>query len=705
MGADAVMRKPLAFILLFLLNGSTAPAAADQNDLSARYRVWLNQEVVHIMARGEKEAFLKLESNELRDRFIEIFWEKRDPTPGTLRNEFREEHYERIEFANKNFGPRGQQNGWRTERGRIYILLGKPKERLEFPSDSLVYPLELWFYSSDKRIESVSFFYLIFFKRSGAGDYVLYSPLMDGPQSLSWKGNFDFDSSEIMRALQLLHYEVAQAALSLNPLDPGNPMASEVLLAGIDSYPERMVDSKWANEFLETKGKVEVIYDFSPLMITPTLIIFSPPDGRQQLHYGFMLRPDEIEMGSYKDEYYAAFEIISSLADMQGQTIYEKPSTMEINWSAAQFEQNKSKPLFFSDIIPVVSGEFALTIRVRNKVSRKYFLIHRTVSAPRPLADSFAISDLLLNFNYEKITAIPGSAAPFRFFNIQYSPSPTNEVADFENVHLFCQLSYPPHVDGRPQVGEIRYEFDIYAGDQLVKKMTHIIERDRVNPMGISYMSRQMPVSELGPGNYRLDVKVSEDLRGRSALRSLPFAVKPPEKIVRPFTLKLQNEINLNNVGLQIARAKQLIAVGERENAISDLRGVLKKDQANIEAAVLLGEILFDLGRQQEAFEAARSAQQYNPNNRSLVLTMARSCAGLGDLEKAAGFYERLLFVNGNDFEVLNEVAEIYVLQGSAEKARERWRKSLEVNPEQPEIKQKLEERLPTGYGREADYR
>ncbi len=686
-----MMRKTLAFFLLFLLSGSTTPAAADQKDLPARYDTWLKIEVVHIITREEKEAFLKLESDELRDRFVEIFWEKRDPTPGTARNEFKREHYERIEFANKNFGPRGQKNGWRTERGRIYILLGKPKERLEFPSDSLIYPLELWFYSSDRRIDTASFFYLIFFKRSGAGEYVLYHPLMDGPQALSWKGNFDFSTDEIMQALQLLHYEVAQAALSLNPLDPGNPMSSEILLANIDAYPERMVDSAWATAFLDTKGKVDVIYDFQPLQLSPVTIVFSPPDGRRQLHYGFMLRPDEIDMGSYDDEYYAAFEIISSIADKQGEMIFEKSSTKEITWTVDQFVLNRNKPLLFSDVLPVVSGDFTFTIRVRNKVSRKYFLINQPVTVPRPMSDTFHLSDLILNFSYEKTQASPGFTAPFRFFNIQYKPSPTNEVAGFENVHVFFQLDYPPHKGGLPQVGRLTYEFDIYDGDQLVKKMTHIIEPDRINPMGISYMSRQLPISELSPGEYRLEVRASEDLGGRTASRSLPFSIKPPEKILRPVDLPLQTAINLNNLELLLARAKQLLALHERHDAIAELRQVLKRDPSHVEAAVLLCETLNELGLHSEAYEAAFSVQQHDPNNRRLVLAMARSCTGLGDLEKAAGFYERLLFVNADDFEVLNEVAEIYLLQGLLQKARERWRKSLEINPEQPEIRLKLD--------------
>jgi len=396
--------KRILFVVIACLSlaGSAETSRADEKELRASHRKWLEEEAVYIITKEEKEVFLKLDSDELRDKFIERFWEMRDPTPGTVRNEFREEHYKRIEFANKNFGPRGHKTGWRTERGRIYILLGKPKERLEYSSDSLVYPVELWFYASDGRIPNASFFYLIFFKRSGAGDYTLYHPVLDTPNALSWKGNFGYDEEEVLKGLEMLNPELARAAISLNPLAPGDSMASEVLLGNIDSYPERMVDSEWATTFLETKGKVDVAYDFQPLQLNSIAIVFLPPDGRQQLHYGFMMKPKEIDIGFYSDEYYAAFEVISSLADPEGAIVYEKTSATEIRWTAKEFAKNRSKPLFFSDVIPIVPGDFTFTIRVRNKVSRKYFLITRPVHAAQPQSESFHLSNLLLMFSYQK---------------------------------------------------------------------------------------------------------------------------------------------------------------------------------------------------------------------------------------------------------------------------------------------------------------
>ncbi len=126
------------------------------------YASWLQEEVVYIITAQERAAFVGLSTNAERDRFIEQFWQRRDPTPGTRENEFRDEHYGRIAYANEHFasslpGPAGA--GWRTDRGHIYIVYGKPDEIESHPSGGKynrpiqegggtvsTFPFEIWRY-------------------------------------------------------------------------------------------------------------------------------------------------------------------------------------------------------------------------------------------------------------------------------------------------------------------------------------------------------------------------------------------------------------------------------------------------------------------------------------------------------------------------------------------------------------------------------
>jgi GWxTD domain-containing protein len=139
-----------------------ATAAVRTQTAQIPVQPWLDQEVVYIITAEERAAFLSLTNNEERARFIEQFWQRRDPTPGTPENEFKQEHYRRIDYANSHFGARlatPPVAGWKTDRGRTYIMYGRPDEIESHPSGGTyerpiqqgggtmsTFPFEIWLY-------------------------------------------------------------------------------------------------------------------------------------------------------------------------------------------------------------------------------------------------------------------------------------------------------------------------------------------------------------------------------------------------------------------------------------------------------------------------------------------------------------------------------------------------------------------------------
>src|SRR5271170_429207 len=101
-------------------------------ELSKTYKKWLNEDVVWIITDEERAAFKQLSNDEERDNFIEAFWQRRDPTPDTEENEYKEEHYRRIAYANEHFA--AGIPGWKSDRGRIYIMYGPADEIDSHPS-------------------------------------------------------------------------------------------------------------------------------------------------------------------------------------------------------------------------------------------------------------------------------------------------------------------------------------------------------------------------------------------------------------------------------------------------------------------------------------------------------------------------------------------------------------------------------------------
>lgn len=120
--------------------------SAQRADPALQYNAWISEDVAYISEVHERTAFLRLHTDEERERFIEQFWLRRDPDPATLVNEFKEEHYRRIAYANVRFA-QGPTPGWRTDRGRVYIVHGPADEIEMFPNAAAnEFPFERWLY-------------------------------------------------------------------------------------------------------------------------------------------------------------------------------------------------------------------------------------------------------------------------------------------------------------------------------------------------------------------------------------------------------------------------------------------------------------------------------------------------------------------------------------------------------------------------------
>jgi GWxTD domain-containing protein len=146
------------------------------SELPKVYQRWLHEDVRWIIAPEERTAFLQLSKREERDRFVEQFWLRRDPTPDTIENEYKEEHYRRIAYANEHFAQ--AVPGWETDRGRVYILYGPPdriKTESAHSAGESGKPTVLWHYDSmpghPRAID------LIFVDTCSCGEYRLETPL------------------------------------------------------------------------------------------------------------------------------------------------------------------------------------------------------------------------------------------------------------------------------------------------------------------------------------------------------------------------------------------------------------------------------------------------------------------------------------------------------------------------------------------------
>lgn len=155
------------------MNPDASPTAQQtSNKVDSPWQKWLNEDVVYIISDEEKAAFERLTTDEERQHFVEQFWERRDPTPGTPENEFKEEHYRRIAYANNRFQTASGTAGWRTDRGHMYIVYGPPDEIDSHPKKAdRAYGIEMWIYRHVEGLGDNGSF--TFIDRTGTRDYRL----------------------------------------------------------------------------------------------------------------------------------------------------------------------------------------------------------------------------------------------------------------------------------------------------------------------------------------------------------------------------------------------------------------------------------------------------------------------------------------------------------------------------------------------------
>jgi GWxTD domain-containing protein len=175
----------LLAIAIFLATGTaclaawqSAPSNNNHVGLRARsdrpeyYSIWLDEDVVYIIDDAERAAFEKLASNEERDQFIVQFWARRNPTPGSTQNKFKEEHYRRMAYANEHFRTASGAPGWRTDRGHMYIIYGPPDELEAHPKKSeQSFASEAWLYHRVTGVGNNASF--TFIDQTGRGDFQL----------------------------------------------------------------------------------------------------------------------------------------------------------------------------------------------------------------------------------------------------------------------------------------------------------------------------------------------------------------------------------------------------------------------------------------------------------------------------------------------------------------------------------------------------
>jgi GWxTD domain-containing protein len=671
-------------VILFTLAPLPSVRGQTRSALPERFRQWLDEEVVYIITAKEHDVFLHLQTDRERDMFIEAFWKQRDPTPGTPRNEFREEHYARLKYANDFYGRSSSVPGWKTDRGRTYIVLGAPKTVESFSNVQNVFPVEIWSYLGDPAVGLPTAFNVVFFKRNGVGDYIFYSPSQDGPESLLADALVSGeDPGNAYQTLRKYEPNLAYQTLSLIPGErvmPGSvSLASTRLMADIFSSPQKRVQDDYAAAILKYKDFVDVDYTANYIGSDAGLQVIRDDTGAFLVHYD--VEPGRITVEEAGGKYDARFEITGRVSDAGGRTVYQFDKDFPFSLTAEQLQAVRVHTISLQDMFPLVPGTYNFDVLLKNTASKEFASSERKIVVPAD-SSALAMSSLLLAYGAEKSPGAQKERIPFKAGDLQILCQARKSYGAKDTLVLFFQI-YGLSDELRSGAA-LRFAF-LNEDKPFLEREKKVSE---YGP-GQNFIERQS-LADFRPGYYQVRV-VLVDAQGRERLSAkenfevttLPFYPRP--MVISKVAPAGGAEADLFATGLQCLNK------GDLAEARVRLEGAYRRSPQRLEYAVGFAEVLFRQGDFRRAKEVLLPFAADEQAPADLLSLLGRSCHALSEYGDAVTYYTAYLARFGTNIDILNFLGTCYFQLGRREEAVKAWEKSLEVAPNQDKIKNLLD--------------
>lgn len=674
-----------ATLLLCLAMLAAGQTRLKEADLPERYREWLKL-VSYIILPAEREVFLSLSGDRERDIFVEAFWKQRDPTPETPENEFREEHLRRFKYANSNLGRNTPREGWMTDQGRVYILLGKPTSIERFEGVAGIHPCQVWYYYGDTSKGLPSFFGLVFYQRGG-GEFKLYNPASDGPASLiiDTRGLDLTDHVKVYEKIRELAPTLAAVSVSLIPgqLPYGLAPSPEntLLLTNILESAKKAVSPAYATHFRNYIGLVSTDYLTNYVESTGAAAVFRDPElGLDFLHFAVSPQKLSVEYYGPKDQYYAGIKVSVSLRH-KGQLVYQSTKDFPFYFPPDREAEVRASGVAFLDLLPVPAGKYSLTVLLQNSSGKEFSLLEREVENPAAKAgEKPRFASPVFGFKLESGGA--SGTGSFKVGGTRFSPELKSTVGREEQAAFMAGL-VNAGADLRTQG---RVEAVVERAESRGSPVRTFSWPLAGFPAGeIMCVGGSFPTSELEPGYYEMRLTVKDEAEAELDSAVIPFAVAAEPRVPHPITIS--RSLPAANAFLHFyALAYEYDRLGDVERSLSLYERAYNLQPTYPEGRLDFAGALIRAGRFDRALDLVESFK--NDSRFGFDHFLLKGLALLGKKEFARA-RDSLLQANAlynSDVRVLNALGRSYIGTGQRKEALEALRSSLRLQPAQAEV-------------------
>jgi GWxTD domain-containing protein len=492
-------------------------------ELKKVYKKWLEEDVAYIITDEERKAFLKLQTDEEREQFIEAFWRRRDPDPDTEENEFKEEYYERIAYANEHFT--SGIPGWKTDRGRIYIKFGKPDEIESHPmggpyqrpyyeggGETTTYPFEIWFY---RYIPGVgSGIEIEFVDPTGTGEYhIARSP--NEKDALLYVPGAGLTLAEQL-GLANKADRIAGINNSMNYMrEQDNPFTRLQILADLEKPPQIKFND------LATAVNTPVVED-NPLNFDMRIDFFRQSEDRVVTAFTIQTENKDLVFKDSGGAQVAQLNIFGRITSVTGRRVGVFEDAVTTTATPEELVALKDRKSAYQKAVALPPGTYKIDVIVRDINSGATGVRHVGFTVPKYDSQKLSTSTLVLAAKLQSLTDQP-AVGQFVIGQNKVIPNVSGIYRRGDPVGIYMQV-YNAGIDQMTLRPSVDVEYVLLKDGKEVNKVVE--DWHGMSDAGQRLtLAKLISTSGLLPGEYELQIRIKDRVSGQSLTPSAKFTL------------------------------------------------------------------------------------------------------------------------------------------------------------------------------------
>ena len=507
-----------------------------RKELETPYKKWLDEDVVYIITDEEREAFKRLTTDEEREQFIEQFWLRRDPTPDTEENEFKEEHYRRIAYANERFA--SGFPGWKSDRGRIYIVYGPPDEITgqtaggmyirppeEGGGSTKTYPFEQWRYryiegiGNDITIEFVDTTMTNEFHMTmdpSEKDALTYVP--NAGLTLSEQmGLVDKDTNRFFRTMDGTHL-----GAPVNGYTPSsmNEFSRLELFSKLQKPP--------AVKFKDLEAAVTTHITFNLLPIRVQTDYIKVTNGSVLACITLQIENKDLQFRLQGGVQQAAVNVYGRITTLSRRVVNVFEDTVSLDSPAERLQAFLllRRWSLYQKSVPLAPGIYRLNVVVKDIFGGNMNNYEMALNVPHYDEEQLAASSVILADVIEKVPTRSVGAGQFVLGSFKVRPRLDDTFRYDEKMGIYLQLyNFAPDEKTQKPNGTIQYEV-VKSGtnEKILDFSEDVANLPEASAQQVT-VEKLLPLKNITPGEYTLKMKVTDKNRDQTLTPSATFKV------------------------------------------------------------------------------------------------------------------------------------------------------------------------------------